>query len=160
MPTFDCVSEIEGHELANAVDQANRELETRFDFKGVKATYSREGFSVILEAPEQFQLKQMVEILKMRMSKRGIDMGCVEEEDIDKNLARAKQVVKLRHGIDAETGKKLHKAIKDSKLKVTAALMGDKLRVTGKSKDELQAAMRLLKQSATDRPIGFNNFRD
>ena len=118
------------------------------------------GFSVILEAPEQFQLKQMVEILKMRMSKRGIDMGCVEEEDIDKNLARAKQVVKLRHGIDAETGKKLHKAIKDSKLKVTAALMGDKLRVTGKSKDELQAAMRLLKQSATDRPIGFNNFRD
>ena len=115
---------------------------------------------MILEAPEQFQLKQMVEILKMRMSKRGIDMGCVEEEDIDKNLARAKQVVKLRHGIDAETGKKLHKAIKDSKLKVTAALMGDKLRVTGKSKDELQAAMRLLKQSATDRPIGFNNFRD
>jgi len=160
MPTFDCVSEIDGHELANAVDQANRELETRFDFKGVKVTYTREGFSVILEAPEQFQLKQMVEILKMRMSKRGIDMGCVEEEDIDKNLARAKQVVKLRHGIDAETGKKLHKAIKDSKLKVTAALMGDKLRVTGKSKDELQAAMRLLKQSATDRPIGFNNFRD
>ena len=160
MPTFDCVSEIEGHELANAVDQANRELETRFDFKGVKATYTREDYSVILEAPEQFQLKQMVEILKMRMSKRGIDMGCVEEEEIDKNLARAKQVVKLRHGIDAETGKKLHKAIKESKLKVTAALMGDKLRVTGKSKDELQAAMRLLKQSATDRPIGFNNFRD
>ena len=102
----------------------------------------------------------MVEILKMRMSKRGIDMGCVEEEDIDKNLARAKQVVKLRHGIDAETGKKLQKAIKESKLKVTAALMGDKLRITGKSKDDLQASMRVLRATATDRPVSFNNFRD
>ena len=113
-----------------------------------------------MEAPEQFQLKQMLEILKLRMAKRGIDMNCVEEEDIDKNLARARQLIKLRHGIDAETGKKLHKAIKDSKLKVTAALMGDKLRVTGKSRDELQASMRVLRATATDRPVSFNNFRD
>ncbi len=160
MPTFDCVSEIEGHELANAVDQANRELETRFDFKGVKATYTREGFSVILEAPEQFQLKQMVEILKMRMSKRGIDMGCVEEEDVEKNLARAKQKVVLRHGIDPETGKLLQKAIKESKLKVTAAIIGDKLRVTGKNRDDLQAAIAMLRRTTTDRALQFNNFRD
>jgi len=160
MPSYDCVSEIDGHELSNAVDQANRELETRFDFKGVKATYTREGFGVVMEAPEQFQLKQLLEILKLRMAKRGIDMNCVEEEDIDKNLARARQLVKLRHGIDAETGKKLQKAIKESKLKVTAALMGDKLRITGKSKDDLQSSMRVLRATATDRPVSFNNFRD
>lgn len=160
MPSFDCVSEIDAHELTNAVDQANRELETRFDFKGVNASYKREEFSVVMEAPEAFQLKQMLEILKMRVAKRGIDVGCLEEEDVDKNLARARQRVVLRHGIDAESGKKLQKAIKESKLKVTAAIQGDKLRVTGKSRDELQAAIALLRKTTTDRPLQFNNFRD
>jgi cyclic-di-GMP-binding protein len=160
MPSFDCVSEIDAHELSNAVDQANRELETRFDFKGVKASYTREEFGVVMEAPEAFQLKQMLEILKMRIAKRGIDVGCLEEEDLDKNLARARQKVVLRHGIDAESGKKLQKAIKESKLKVTAAIQGDKLRVTGKSRDDLQAAIALLRKTTTDRPLQFNNFRD
>jgi uncharacterized protein YajQ (UPF0234 family) len=160
MPSFDTVSEIEGHELANAVDQANRELETRFDFKGVNAKYTREEFAVVMEAPDAFQLKQMLDILRLRIAKRGIDVGCLEEEDVEKNLARAKQKVVLRHGIDPETGKLLQKAIKESKLKVTAAIMGDKLRVTGKNRDDLQAAIAMLRRTTTDRALQFNNFRD
>ena len=160
MPSFDVVSELNHHEVENAVDQASRELESRFDFKGTGAKFEREGTAVTLEAPADFQLKQMLEILKLKLTKRGIDLVCLEIKDPEVNLARARQQVVLREGIDAEAAKKIQRAVKDSKLKVQAAIQGDKLRVTGKSRDELQATIALLRQQKLEVALQFNNFRD
>jgi uncharacterized protein YajQ (UPF0234 family) len=160
MPSFDVVSELNHHEVENAVDQASRELESRFDFKGTGAKFEREGTEVTLEAPADFQLKQMLDILKLKLTKRGIDLVCLEIKDPEVNLARARQKVVLREGIDAENAKKIQRAIKDSKLKVQASIQGDKLRVTGKSRDELQSAMALLRQQKLEVSLQFNNFRD
>ncbi len=160
MPSFDVVSEVDSHELTNAVDQANRELATRFDFKGTNAKFELKEFVITLEAPEEFQLKQMFDILTNRLSKRGIDVKCLETKNIDKNLALAKQDVVLRHGIDADAGRKIARMIKDSKMKVQASIQGDKVRITGKQRDDLQAAMQLLRKGDFDRPLQFNNFRD
>jgi cyclic-di-GMP-binding protein len=162
MPSFDTVSELDAHELTNAVDQANRELTQRFDFKDTGATFElkEKEFTVQLKAPAEFQLKQMMDILTMRLGKRGIEARCMEKKDPVTNLAEARQDVILRHGIDQDTGKKLQKLIKDSKLKVQAQIAGDKLRVTGKSRDDLQAAMALMRKAEVDRPLQFNNFRD
>ncbi len=160
MPSFDVVSEIDTHELQNAVDQAMRELTQRFDFKGIEATYELEETTVVMTAPAEFQLKQMLDILKLRIAKRGIDVACLDVQDAEVNLARARQPVVLRHGIDQETGKKLTRAIKDAKLKVQAQIQGDKLRVTGKKRDDLQEAIALLRKSAVEVPLQFNNFRD
>jgi uncharacterized protein YajQ (UPF0234 family) len=162
MPSFDAVSELDGHELTNAVDQANRELSQRFDFKDTGATFElkEKEFIVSLKAPAEFQLKQMVDVLMQRLSKRGIDVRCMEKKDPVTNLAEARQDIQLRHGVDQETGKKLQKLVKESKLKVQAQIQGDKLRVTGKSRDDLQAAMALLRKAELDRPLQFNNFRD
>jgi hypothetical protein len=160
MPSFDVVSELNGHEVLNAVDQANRELQTRFDFKNTKAVFELEELTVKMKAEVEFQLKQMLEILKVRLAKRGIDALCVDPKDPVTNLAQATQDVVLKHGIDQETGKKLQKLIKDSKLKVQAAIQGDKLRVTGKQRDDLQQAIALMKKSKLDVPLQFNNFRD
>jgi cyclic-di-GMP-binding protein len=160
MPSFDVVSELNHHEVENAVDQASRELDSRFDFKGTDARFEREGTAVTLEAPADFQLKQMLEILKLKLTKRGIDLVCLEIKDPEVNLARARQQVVLREGIDAEAARKIQRAVKDSKLKVQAAIQGDKLRVTGKSRDELQAAIALLRQQKLEVALQFNNFRD
>jgi uncharacterized protein YajQ (UPF0234 family) len=162
MPSFDTVSELDTHELTNAVDQANRELTQRFDFKDTGATFElkEKEFTVSLKAPSEFQLKQMMDILSQRLGKRGIDARCMEKKDPVTNLAEARQDVILRHGVDQDTGKKLQKMIKDSKLKVQAQIAGDKLRVTGKSRDDLQLAMALLRKAEVDRPLQFNNFRD
>jgi len=160
MPSFDTVSELNSHEVANAVDQANRELGQRFDFKDTGAVYELQEFTVTLKAQVDFQLKQMLDILKIRLGKRGIDIACLEVKDAKTNLASAQQEVLLKQGIDAETGKKLAKLIKESKLKVQGSLQGDKLRVTGKSRDDLQAAMQLLRASKVEVPLQFNNFRD
>ncbi len=162
MPSFDTISEIDSHELTNAVDQANRELTQRFDFKDTGATFelNEKEHTVSLKAPSEFQLKQMLDILTMRLGKRGIDAKCMEKKDAVSNLAEARQDVVLRNGIDQETGKKLQKLIKDAKLKVQAQIQGDKLRVTGKQRDDLQQAMALLRKAEVDRPLQFNNFRD
>ena len=160
MPSFDVVSEIDRHELANAVDQANRELEQRFDFKGTQAKFELEETTVSLSAPEEFQLKQMLDILKIRIAKRGIDVQCLEVKDAETNLAAARQQVVLRHGIDAETAKKMSRLIKDSKLKVQAQIQGEKLRVTAKQRDELQQVIALLRKAEIGVPLQFNNFRD
>jgi uncharacterized protein YajQ (UPF0234 family) len=162
MPSFDTVSELDSHELTNAVDQANRELTQRFDFKDTGATFelNEKESTVQLKAPAEFQLRQMMDILTQRLGKRGIDARCMEKKDPVTNLAEARQDVVLRHGIDQETGKKLQKMIKDAKLKVQAQIAGDKLRVTGKSRDDLQAAMALMRTAEVDRPLQFNNFRD
>ena len=160
MPSFDVVSEIDSHELTNAVDQASRELAQRFDFKETGAQFELDDLIVTLSAPAEFQLKQMVEILKLKVAKRGIDVACLEVKDPLVNLATAKQQVILRHGIDQETGKKVTRLLKDSKLKVQASLQGDKVRITGKSRDDLQAAIALLRGAKLDRPLQFDNFRD
>ena len=160
MPSFDAVSELNGHELANAIDQANRELAQRFDFKDTGARFELAEFTVTLHAQVDFQLKQMLEIMKLRLSKRGIDLKCLEVKEPQTTLATAQQEVLLRHGVDAETGKTLTRLLKDSKLKVQASLQGDKVRVTGKQRDDLQAAMALLRGAKLDRPLQFNNFRD
>ncbi|MGA2342821.1 MAG: YajQ family cyclic di-GMP-binding protein [Steroidobacteraceae bacterium] len=160
MPSFDVVSEIDSHELTNAVDQASRELSQRFDFKNTGAAFELEETTVTMSAPADFQLKQMLEILKLKIAKRGIDIACLEVKEPVVNLAVAKQQVELRHGIDQETGKKVTRLIKDSKLKVQAQLQGEKVRVTGKKRDDLQEAIALLRKSTFEVPLQFNNFRD
>ena len=163
MPSFDTVSEIDTHEVTNAVDQANRELTQRFDFKGTDSEYSRElkePFVVNMKAPSEFQLKQMLDILKLRIAKRGIDVACVEVKDPEVNLAGARQKVILKHGIDQESAKKIVKSLKDSGLKVQAQIQGEKVRVTGKKRDDLQEAIAHLRRAELGVPLQFENFRE
>jgi uncharacterized protein YajQ (UPF0234 family) len=160
MPSFDAVSELNSHEVTNALDQANRELAQRFDFKDTGAVFELKDFTVTLKAQVDFQLKQMLEILKLRLSKRGIDLVCLEIKEPTTTLATAQQEVVLRQGIDQETGKKISRLVKDSKLKVQASVQGDKVRITGKKRDDLQEAMALLRGAKLDAALQFNNFRD
>ena len=163
MPSFDTVSEIDGHEVTNAVDQATRELTQRFDFKGTIAEFTRdmkEPFVVIMKAESEFQLKQMLDILKLRVAKRGIDVSCIEVKDPETNLAEARQKVILKHGIDQESAKKIVKSLKESGLKVQAQIQGDKVRVTGKKRDDLQEAIAHLRKADLGVPLQFENFRD
>jgi uncharacterized protein YajQ (UPF0234 family) len=160
MPSFDVVSEIDTHELTNAVDQASRELSQRFDFKNTDAEFALEETTVTMSAPADFQLKQMLEILKLKIAKRGIDIVCLDVKDPVINLAVAKQQVLLRQGIDQETGKKVTRMLKDSKLKVQAQIQGEKVRVTGKKRDDLQEAIALLRKGTFEVALQFNNFRD
>ena len=160
MPSFDVVSELNAHEVANAVDQANRELAQRFDFKDTGARFELEESTVTLHAQVDFQLKQMLEILKLRFGKRGIDLACLDLKDPETTLSAARQQVILKQGIDAETARKIARIVKDSKLKVQAGIQGEKVRITGKQRDDLQKAIQLLRGSKVDLPLQFNNFRD
>jgi len=160
MPSFDVVSELDGHEVANAVDQANREVDTRFDFKGTGAKFEVADFVVSLEAEADFQLKQMVDMLTQKLSKRGIDVACMKIEEPEIALNKARQKVILRHGIDSDNARKLVKRIKDAKLKVQAQIQGDQVRVTGKKRDDLQEVIALLKGAELELPLQFTNFRD
>ena len=160
MPSFDVVSEVNIHELTNAVDQANRELSTRFDFKGVEAKFVLEDKLITQSAPSDFQLKQMTDILKQRLTARGIDIRCLEFGEVETNLAGARQKVTIKQGIERETAKKIQAALKDAKLKVDSQINGDKLRVNGKKRDDLQSAIALLRVTEFERPLQFENFRD
>lgn len=160
MPSFDVVSELDLHEVRNAVDQARRELETRFDFRGVEASFELEEAVITMTSEAEFQVKQMYDILRLKLTKRGVDISCIELKDPEINLARCKQVVILRQGIDADAARKIQRAVKDSKIKVQAAIQGDKVRVTGKSRDDLQATIAMLRAAKLDLPLQFNNFRD
>lgn len=160
MPSFDVVSEVDKHELSNAVDQASRELSTRFDFKGVNASFELEGYVVNLAAPSSFQLKQMQDVLRARLSAREIDVRCMELGDITENISGARQKITVRQGIEQPTAKKLIAAIKGKKLKVESQINGDKLRINGKKRDDLQAVMALLRKQDIGLPLQFNNFRD
>jgi uncharacterized protein YajQ (UPF0234 family) len=160
MPSFDVVSQVDPHELTNAVDQATRELGNRFDFRGIDASYAREGDKILLSAPGDFQLKQMVEILRARLSARKIDLRCLEEGEPELGLARAKQAITVKQGIEQALAKKVIAALKLAKLKVEAQINGDKLRVSGKKKDDLQGAIALLRGSEFEQPLQFENFRD
>ena len=160
MPSFDVVSEVDSHELTNAVDQANRELATRFDFKGVDAKFELVDEVIRQSAPSEFQLKQMSDILRARLIARGIDARCLEFGDIETNVAGARQKITVRQGIERELAKKLQATLKEAKLKVDTQINGDKLRVNGKKRDDLQAAIALLKGGEFERPLQFDNFRD
>lgn len=160
MPTFDIVSELNEHELTNAIDQANREVSTRFDFKGTdsKFVYEKEIIKVMTES--DFQLQQMRDILNAKMTKRGIDLRHMEPKDPVIQLKSAIQEIKMKKGIETETAKKIVKFIKESKLKVQGSIQGEQVRVTGKKRDDLQEAIALLREEKFGIPIQFTNFRD
>ena len=160
MPSFDIVSEIEMHEVTNAVDQASREVNQRFDFKGTNAKFELKEAVITLSAPADFQLKQMLEILKLKLSKRGIDVACMKVDEPVTTGQTARQVITLRQGVDTELGKKLQRLIKDSKLKVQAAIQDKQVRVTGKSRDDLQDVIAMVRKAELELPLQFTNFRD
>ena len=154
------MSEFDAHEASNAVDQANREVSNRFDFKGTGSKFELEGNLVTMTTQSDFQLKQMVDILHQKLSRRGVDIGCLKEEEPEITGSEARQKIIMRQGIDAPLAKELIKKIKSSKIKVQAAIQGDKLRVTGKKRDDLQAIIALLKEADADVPLQYENFRD
>jgi uncharacterized protein YajQ (UPF0234 family) len=160
MPSFDVVSEFDAHEATNAIDQANREVTTRFDFKGTGSKYDYVGQTITMTSQTEFQLQQMLDILRQKLAKRGIDIACMKVEAPEISGREARQKVILRQGIETPLARDLVKTIKGSKLKVQAAIQGDKLRVTGKKRDDLQAAIALLKDTDVDLPLQFENFRD
>lgn len=161
MPSFDVVSKADLHEVANAVDQTNRELGTRFDFKDTGARVELKEAVMTAEAPSRFQIEQLLDVLRTRLAKRGIDMKALDYGKVVEAGQRATQTITVRQGIDSEHARKLVKHIKDSKLKVQAAIQGDELRVSGKNRDDLQAAIALLRKLEDfDLPLQYVNFRD
>ena len=160
MPSFDVVSEFDSHEASNAVDQANREVDTRFDFKGTGSKYVLEGNLITMKSQTDFQLQQMLDILRQKLAKRGIDIACMKEEEPEIAGSEARQKIVLRQGIDADLARSLVKKIKASKIKVQAAIQGEKLRVSGKKRDDLQAVIALLKEADAGMPLQYENFRD
>ena len=160
MPSFDVVSDFDAHEASNAVDQANREVNTRFDFKGTGSKFELEEQVVSLTTQSDFQLKQMMDILQQKLSKRGVDIGCLDEQEPEFSGNEARQKVILRRGIDIDRARKLVKQIKAAKLKVQAAIQGDKLRVSGKKRDDLQTVIAMLKDTDIGLPLQYENFRD
>lgn len=160
MPSFDVVSEVDMHEVTNAVDQANREVTTRFDFKGSDAKFEQKEDVITMTAQSEFQLKQMLDILQTKLNRRGVDIGCLDIGDAEQAGKGARQAVTLRQGIDQAVGKKIVKLIKDSKLKLQSQIQGEQVRITGKKRDELQAAIALLKEAKLEIPLQFTNFRD
>ena len=160
MPSFDVVSEVDFHEVTNALDQANRELSTRFDFRGVEASFERADDIVTLTADADIQLQQMLDILQNKLHRRGIDIACLDVADATKLGKQVKQKVTIKQGLDKDTARKIVKLIKEKKLKVQAAIQGEKVRVTGKKRDDLQQTIALLKQAELELPLQFDNFRD
>jgi uncharacterized protein YajQ (UPF0234 family) len=160
MPSFDVVSDFDAHEASNGVDQANREVNTRFDFKGTGSKFELDGQVINLTTQSDFQLKQMLDMLRQKLAKRGIDVACLEEKEAEFSGSEARQQVIMRKGIETDLARRLVKVIKGSKLKVQAAIQGDKLRISGKKRDDLQAAIALLKDTDIDLPLQYENFRD
>ena len=161
MPSFDIVSEVDMHELNNALDQANREVGTRFDFKGIDATFELSDSSDISVCAEvDFQVQQMLEILRAKLVKRGVDIKSLQEGDVQTVGQKATMIVKVIQGIESDLARKIVKMVKETKLKVQTAILGEKLRVTGKKRDDLQQVMSLLKDAKLGIPLQYNNFRD
>lgn len=160
MPSFDVVSEVNMQEARNAVDQANREVSTRFDFKGTDANYQLQETKITARAKTEFQIQQMLDILQSKLIKRGIAIGSLEIGKVETTLNEARQTVTIKQGIDIELAKQLVKEIKNSKLKVQAAIQGDQIRVTGKKRDDLQEAIAMLRTQKISLPLQFTNFRD
>ena len=160
MPSFDIVSEVDIQEVRNAVDQANREVGTRFDFKGVEASYELKENEVTLRAEQEFQLGQMMDILRQKLVKRSVDIACMDIRTPETSLNAARQTVVIRQGIEADLAKKLVKDIKSSKLKVQAQIQGQQVRVTGKKRDDLQQVIGLLRETDYGLLLQYQNFRD
>ena len=161
MPSFDIVSEIDKPELANGLHQANKELSTRFDFKGTDARAELSSDVLTVFADNHFQVRQAVDVLCEKLAKRGLDLACLNYREIEEvGAGKARQIIELKEGIDSELARKLVKKIKDQKLKVQTAIQGEQLRVTGKKRDDLQQVMAFLRESDVGIPLQFNNFRD
>ena len=175
MPSFDVVSEFDAHEAVNAVDQANREVENRFDFKGSNSKFSLDDNVISLTSQSDFQLKQMLDVLRQKLAKRGIDLGCMDVQPPDLSGREARQAVILKQGIDqvlehepelalvgidADRARKIVKQIKAAKMKVQAAIQGEKLRVSGKKRDDLQKVIAMLREEDAGLPLQYENFRD
>jgi len=160
MPSFDVVSEVDLQEVRNAVDQANREVGTRFDFKGVNASFELAGSSIQLMAERDFQLKQMMDILRQKLVKREVDVASMDIKDPLTSLNAARQEVAIKQGIDTDTAKRMVKTLKAGKLKVQTQIQGEQLRVTGKKRDDLQQAIAQLREADWGLPLKFSNFRD
>jgi uncharacterized protein YajQ (UPF0234 family) len=161
MPSFDVVSEVDLHEVNNAIDQANREVGTRFDFKGVDAKFTlNEASTVEISAEAEFQVQQMLDILRGKLVKRGIDTKALKEGSVEMSGQRATMQVTVQQGIDSDLARKIVKMVKETKIKVQTAIQGEKLRVTGKKRDDLQGVIAMLKEAKLDIPLQYNNFRD
>ncbi|MEW8252081.1 MAG: YajQ family cyclic di-GMP-binding protein [gamma proteobacterium symbiont of Ctena orbiculata] len=160
MPSFDIVSEVDLQEVRNAVDQANREIGTRFDFKGVDAAFEQNENEVRLRAEQEFQLNQMMDILRQKLVKRKVDIAAMDIKDPETSLNAARQLVIIKQGIESDVAKKMIKQIKGGKLKVQAQIQGDQIRVTGKKRDDLQQVITLMRDSDYGLPLQYQNFRD
>jgi len=161
MPSFDIVSEVNKVELKNAVDQTNKEVSTRFDFKDSDARIEQKELELTVFADDNFKLKQVMEVLTGKMAKRNVDVRALDPQDVEKISGdKVKQVIKVREGLEQEVAKKIIKLIKDAKLKVQGSIQGTSVRVTGAKKDDLQAAINMVRKSVTEVPVQFNNFRD
>lgn len=160
MPYFDAVSKVDTHELSNAVDQANREVAKRYDLRGTNARFEPQGFVITQFAQSEYQLNQLLDILRLRLAARGIDPRSIELGEVEVNLSEARRKITIRQGIEQAVAKRLVASLKEAKLKVEAQINGDKLRVTGKKRDDLQSAIALLRQCDIDLPLQFENFHD
>lgn len=160
MPTFDIVSEVNQHEVANAVDQANRDLGNRWDFKNVAANIEHEGDTLTLSAEQEFQLEQLVEIMRMALARREVDVRTLKEGEEFRSGKQIKRKFTIQQGIDTPTAKDIVKRLKASGIKVQGSIQGEKVRVTGKKRDDLQAAMAMLREAELEIPLQFDNFRD
>jgi uncharacterized protein YajQ (UPF0234 family) len=160
MPSFDIVSEVDQQEVRNAVDQANREIGTRFDFKGVDAAFEQNENEILLRAEQEFQLNQMMDILRQKLVKRKVDVAAMDIKDVETSLHVARQRVIIKQGIESDLAKKMVKQIKGSKLKVQAQIQGEQIRVTGKKRDDLQQTISLIRDTDYGLPLQFQNFRD
>ena len=160
MPSFDIISEFDPHELTNAVDQASKEVGTRFDFKGTESSFELNESTIVMTSESAFQLQQMFSVICAKLSRRGIDIGCLETGEAKGSGKLMKQELTLKQGLDSAYAKKIIKLIKDKKLKVQAAIQGDQIRVTGKKRDDLQEVIQMLKNEKLEQPLQFENFRD
>jgi uncharacterized protein YajQ (UPF0234 family) len=160
MPTFDIVSEVDMPEVNNALDQTRREVGTRFDFKGVETDFELKDKEITITAESDFQVEQMLDILKDKLVKRNVDIKSLDIGEIKQSGKQALMVVKIQQGIEPDAARKIVKLIKESKAKVQTAIQGDKLRVTGKKRDDLQEAIALVREAKLELPVQFNNFRD
>ncbi len=160
MPSFDVVSEVDMHELTNAVDQANKEVGTRFDFKGTDAKFEQADNDITLVGDSSFQLGQMLDIFRVKLSRRGVDVDCMDVQSSEESGLKVRQKVTIKEGLDSESAKKITKLIKEKKLKVQAQIQKEQVRVTGKKRDDLQAVMAMLKAESLGLPLQFKNFRD
>ena len=160
MPSFDVVSEVDKHELTNAIDQTNREVTNRFDFKGTNARVERNDNALTIIATAEFQIKQIVDILQGRMTKRGIDIDCLDFQEVTESNNEARQNVVVREGIEKDIARKMIKLVKDSKIKVQAQIQQNQLRISGKKRDDLQNVIAELKAARLGLPLQYVNFRD